>query len=69
MRRELRRRGVDRLKVVYSTEPPIEPKGEVEEDSPRRAVPGSVAFVPSVMGLILAGEVIKEIAGVSECAR
>ncbi len=66
MRRELRRRGVERLKVVYSTEPPRAPEGDAGEDSARRATPGSVAFVPPVMGYIMAGEVIRAIAGVSE---
>lgn len=61
MRRELKARGVKRLKVAYSTEPALtplfQPEGEV-----RRAVPGSTAFVPSVMGLIIAGQVIRDIA-------
>ncbi len=60
MRRELKKRGVERLKVVYSTEEPIRPKGQ---DSAER-VPGSIAFVPSVAGLIAAGEVIKDLAGI-----
>lgn len=54
MRRELRRRGVKRLQVVYSQEPPSETGGDV---------PGSVAFVPSVAGLIMAGEAVKYLAG------
>ena len=66
MRRELRRRGVEKLTVVYSTEPPRAPEGESEEASARRSTPGSVAFVPPVMGFILAGEAVKRIAGVSE---
>ena len=61
MRRELRKRGIEHVKVVYSTEPPLTP-APAEEDSHRRATPGSVAFVPAVAGLILAGEVIKDIA-------
>ncbi len=65
MRRELRRRGVERLKVVYSTEPPRTPLGEAGGEYARRSTPGSVAFVPPVMGLILAGEAVKDIAGVS----
>lgn len=65
MRRELKKRGVEHLKVVYSQEPPITPKGGSETPlSGRRAVPGSVAFVPSVAGLILAGEVVKDLAGI-----
>ncbi|MCM1102159.1 MAG: tRNA threonylcarbamoyladenosine dehydratase [Clostridium sp.] len=61
MRRELRRRGVEHLKVVYSTEEPVRPQGQGDGERP---VPGSVAFVPSVVGLIMAGEVIKDLAGI-----
>ena len=61
MRRELRKRGVERLKVVYSTEEALTPKKILSDDS-RRVIPGSVAFVPSVAGLILAGEVVKDLA-------
>ena len=60
MRRELRRRGIEHVKVVDSTEPALSP-APAEEPTGRRATPGSVAFVPSVAGLILAGEVIKDI--------
>ncbi len=71
MRRELKKRGIRKLKVVYSEELPIEASEEAiaqvmaEEgsDSPRKRVPGSTAFVPSVVGLILAGEVLKDLAG------
>lgn len=56
MRRELRRRGIAHMKVVYSTEPP-----RISEDGGR--VPGSVAFVPSVAGLMLAGAVVRELCG------
>lgn len=59
MRRELRTRGINHLKVLYSKEEPI--KKTVGEDGSRHA-PGSVSFVPSVAGLIIAGEVIKDIA-------
>ena len=67
MRRELKKRGVKHLKVVYSREEALTPQGEMEEDAvhKKRATPGSVAFVPSVAGLILAGEVIKGIVGIS----
>jgi tRNA A37 threonylcarbamoyladenosine dehydratase len=76
MRTELRRRGIQNLKVVYSKEPSMTP---IEDESNscrnhcicppdtkrkctiRRQVPGSVAFVPSVAGLILAGEVIRDL--------
>ena len=76
MRRELKRRGISRLKVVYSEEPPLPgldastvPSSESDppdEDSPsgssgRRSVPGSVAFVPSAAGLLIAGEVVKDL--------
>jgi len=68
MRQQLKKRGVKKLKVVYSTEQSITPKADVslnEELPPgRRSVPGSNAFVPSVSGLIIAGEVIKDIAGI-----
>ena len=79
MRRELKKRGVKKLKVVYSEEQPtrpiedmsiscrtncICPPGAEHKCTERRDIPGSVAFVPSVVGLIIAGEVIKDIAGV-----
>jgi len=64
MRHELRKRGVERLKVVYSREEPKRPSGGVQEDAHKRFVPGSNAFVPSVAGLIVAGEVIKDIIGI-----
>lgn len=60
MRYELRKRGVDSLKVVYSKEKPIPPlKAESTENG--KPIPGSTAFVPSVVGLIVAGEVIKDL--------
>ena len=58
MRLELRRRGIKKLRVVYSEEPPVKVQTEIVNG---KAVPGSVSFVPSVAGLILAGEVIKAI--------
>lgn len=60
MRRELKKRGIKKQKVVFSTEEAITP-GRVVSEEGRRATPGSVAFVPSVAGLIIAGEVIKDI--------
>lgn len=69
MRRELKKRGVKKLKVVYSKEQPLNPGqaaqnlGQAENVS-RRALPGSIAFVPSVAGLIIAGEVVRDIAGI-----
>ena len=63
MRKECRKRGIDSLKVVWSEEAPLAPP-EVEENDPgRRSTPGSVAWVPSVAGLLLAGEVIKDLTG------
>ncbi len=76
MRRELKKRGVKKLKVVYSEEQPIRPiedmaiscrshcicpPGAKHKCTERRDIPGSVAFVPSVVGLIIAGEVIKDL--------
>ena len=77
MRYELRRRGVKNLKVVYSEEPPMRPIEDMaiscrehcicppgtRKCTVRRDIPGSTAFVPSVAGLIIAGEVIKELVG------
>ena len=65
MRKELKKRGVKKLKVVYSKEEPIKAQAFIENDdevSAKRATPGSIAFVPSVVGLIIAGEVIKDLA-------
>ena len=61
MRYELRKRGIKKLKVVYSKEEPIKPQ-ESREETVRRSVPGSTAFVPAVAGLIAAAEVVKDIA-------
>ncbi len=63
MRRELKKRGVRALKVVYSREEALTPSDSEEEGGAhqKRVTPGSVAFVPSVVGLILAGEVIKDL--------
>lgn len=63
MRRELKQRGVKKLKVVYSEEQPISPVKESEEATKRRTTPGSLAFVPSIAGLIMAGEVVKDLTG------
>ena len=60
MRRELKARGINRLKVVWSPEQPIKP-GETAEESSRRALPGSISFVPPVAGMIMAGEIIKDL--------
>ena len=76
MRRELKKRGIKQLKVVYSEEKPIRPledmsiscrancvcpPGAKHKCTERRDIPGSVAFVPSVAGLIIAGEVVKDL--------
>ena len=59
MRRELKKRGVKSLKVLYSTEMPH--KQTIIAEGEKRPVPGSISFVPSAAGLIIAGEVIKEL--------
>ena len=76
MRNELKKRGIKKLKVVYSKEKPITPiedmaiscktncicpPGTTKKCTQRRQVPGSIAFVPSVVGLIIAGEVVKDL--------
>ena len=78
MRKELKKRGIKKLKVVYSKEPPMTPiddlaiscrtncicpPGTARKCTQRRQVPGSNAFVPSVVGLIIAGEVVKDLTG------
>ena len=78
MRKELKKRGIKKLKVVYSKEPPMTPiddmaiscrtncicpPGTARKCAQRRQVPGSNAFVPSVVGLIIAGEVVKDLTG------
>ena len=79
MRHELRKRGVRKLKVVYSKEPILKPKGDINDScatafvcppgaerkcAHRRQIPGSNSFVPPVVGLIIAGEAIKDLTGV-----
>lgn len=76
MRRELKKRGIQKLKVVYSKEKPLTPiddmaiscrshcvcpPGTARKCTARRQIPGSISFVPSVVGLIIAGEVIKDL--------
>lgn len=66
MRRELKKRGVTGVKAVYSTEEPLAPAAAQEGDvkgTAGRPTPGSMAFVPSVAGLILAGEIVKDLLG------
>ena len=66
MRKELKARGIRKLKVLYSKESPVDVSGKTtEEDSDvRRCIPGSISFVPPVAGLLLAGEVVRELTGV-----
>lgn len=66
MRRELKKRGVKKLKVVYSKEEPVFPKTDIQDTNTdrRKVTPGSVAFVPSVAGLIMASEVVKDITAI-----
>ena len=76
MRKECKKRGIDSLKVVYSKEPPVRPRKDMsisceqysispleteEKSTVRRAIPGSTAFVPSVVGLIIAGEIVNDL--------
>lgn len=60
MRRELKKRGIPKLKVVYSKEQPLKPQYE-KTPMERKVAPGSIAFIPSVSGLIIASEVIKDL--------
>lgn len=66
MRKELKERGIHHLKVLYSKERPINTSARStgEDKGMRRSLPGSISFVPPVAGLLIAGEVIREIAGV-----
>ena len=59
MRRELKKRGIEHLKVVYSKEESL--PSPIRDEESGKQIPGSVAFVPSVVGLIIAGEVIKDL--------
>lgn len=63
MRYELRKRGVKSLKVVYSKEEPIVPEKDASDCTKRRQVPGSISFVPSAAGLIIASAVVRDILG------
>lgn len=63
MRYECKRRGIKRLKVVYSKELPITPVAKPSEPTQRRSTPGSIAFVPSAAGLIIASTVVRDILG------
>ena len=72
MRKELRKRGIDHLKVVYSQEEPLSPAQPIQTEAPagqdtrpgstaRRATPGSISFVPAAAGLVLASAVVRDI--------
>lgn len=64
MRQECKKRGIKDVKVIYSKEKPIRPLEDMSiscEDTQRRSIPGSIAFVPSVAGLIIASEVVKDL--------
>ena len=65
MRKELKARGITHLKVLYSKEKPLKPVMESKETSCRRALPGSLSFVPPVAGLLIAGEVVRNLTGLS----
>ena len=66
MRKELKARGITHLKVLYSKEKPTDfwkhSQGKIK--GKRRAIPGSVSFVPPVAGLLIAGEVLRELGGI-----
>lgn len=62
MRYELKKRGIKKLKVVYSKELPVKPLCEIKEEG-RRSTPGSMAYVPSVSGLIIASQIVNSITG------
>lgn len=70
MRKELKKRGIPRLDVLYSKEEPIKPSADADPgespdpSSSRRAIPGSISFVPSAAGLIIAGKVIRSLCGI-----
>lgn len=71
MRRELKQRGIMHLKVLYSKEKPVDTCGRStgEDSGARRSLPGSISFVPPVAGLLIAGEVIRELARISAGSR
>lgn len=71
MRRELKQRGIMHLKVLYSKEKPVDTCGRStgEDSGARRSLPGSISFIPPVAGLLIAGEVIRELAGINTGSR
>ena len=66
MRKELKKRGIAHMKVVFSTEEALKPVGAEEEAAAigKRQIPGSTSYIPGIAGLLLAGEVIKDLSGV-----
>lgn len=69
MRKELKARGIPRLKVLYSREQPLLARIMSEENTSKRAVPGSVSFVPPVAGLLIAGEAIRDVLNIPSCGK
>lgn len=69
MRKELKARGIPRLKVLYSREQPLPARIMSEENTSKRAVPGSVSFVPPVAGLLIAGEAIRDVLNIPSCGK
>ena len=71
LRKKLKEKGVKGLKVVYSREQPlpVSAPGESPDGTPHRTVPGSISFVPSVAGLIIAGEVVRDLLGMERNSR
>ena len=65
MRKELKKRGINHMKVVFTTEEALKPVGAEEEAAAigKRQIPGSVSYIPGIAGLLLAGEVIKDLIG------
>lgn len=69
MRRELKKRGIPHLPVVFSDEPPRRPDEYSGGDAPREgkhALPGSLSFVPGAAGLVLAGYILRRLAGIED---
>lgn len=64
MRKELKSRGIQHLKVLYSKEQPLTPNTPSDEVTSKRSVPGSISFVPPVAGLLIAGEVVRDLLGI-----
>ena len=63
MRKELKARNISHLKVCWSPEPPLTPGPAEEDTGNRRATPGSISFVPPVAGLLIAGQIVRDICG------